>query len=102
MPPREEPKWHPILAAVETEFGVWVLSDEYERAYGRVRIVRLDGQPRYRAEFRGELLGYGSTLRSSCARVHQAWIRARGPQARSSGGVDAFPSATKAPPPTRR
>ncbi|MFF2493264.1 hypothetical protein [Agromyces sp. NPDC058064] len=102
MPPREEPRWHPILAAVETEFGVWVLSDQYGHEYGRVRIVRVDGVPRYRGELGGELLGYGGTLREACARVHQAWISAHGPQARSSGGVDAFPGTTKAPLPTRR
>lgn len=50
-----------------------------ERAYGTVTIVRLDGQVRFRAEFRGEVLGYGTTLRGACERVHAAFIAGHGP-----------------------
>ncbi|GAA1826351.1 hypothetical protein [Agromyces salentinus] len=53
--------------------------DSTGREYGLVRLVRLDGQPRYRAELAGELLGYGATLRSSCERVHAEFVRAHGP-----------------------
>lgn len=41
--------------------------------------MRLDGAVRYRAEFGGELLGWGTTLRGACERVHHAFIRSHGP-----------------------
>ncbi|MET0887798.1 MAG: hypothetical protein ABWX92_15260 [Mycetocola sp.] len=72
-------KWHPILAATEPEPGIWVLIDAQDHAYGRVAVVRVDGAVRFRAEFRGELLGYGTTLRGACERVHYAFIRSHGP-----------------------
>ena len=68
-------KWHPILAADEPEPGQWRLLDGYDREYGRVTIVRLDGQIRYRAEFRGALLGYDTTLRGACYAVHMQFVR---------------------------
>ena len=49
------------------------------RTYGTVTIVRVDGQVRYRAEFGGHLLGWGTSLRGACERVHQAFVRSHGP-----------------------
>lgn len=72
-------RWHPILAASEPEPGLWVLVDAMGLQYGRVTVVRVDGMVRFRAEFRGELLGYGTTLRGACERVHYAFIRSHGP-----------------------
>lgn len=72
-------KWHPILAAAEPEPGVWVLIDAQGHEYGRVAVVRLSGDVRFRAEFRGELLGYGASLREACERVHHEFIRSHGP-----------------------
>jgi hypothetical protein len=72
-------RWHPILAADEPEPGQWHLRDAYDREYGRVVIVRLDGEVRYRAEFRDELLGYTTTLRRACENVHAAFVRSHGP-----------------------
>lgn len=76
---REEPKWHPIMAAVEGPPLTWRMLDTYGREYGRVRVVRVDGEPTYRAEFRGEHLGYESTLRVAVERVHSVFIRAHTP-----------------------
>jgi hypothetical protein len=50
-----------------------------DREYGTITIVRVDGLVRFRAEFRGEVLGYGTTLRGACERVHAAFIAAHGP-----------------------
>ena len=72
-------RWHPILAADEPEPGHWRLLDSYDREYGRITIVRLDGEIRYRAEFHGDLLGYGTSLRSACERVHMVFVRSHGP-----------------------
>lgn len=72
-------RWHPILAADEPEPGQWRLLDSSEREYGRVTIVRLNGEVRYRVEFRGALLGYATTLRSACDRVHMVFVRSHGP-----------------------
>lgn len=72
-------RWHPILATDEPEPGQWLLRDSYGRDYGRVVIVRLDGEVRFRAEFRGSLLGYTSTLREACENVHAAFLRSHGP-----------------------
>ncbi len=47
--------------------------------YGTVTIVRVDGEVRYRAEFGGRLLGWGTTLRGACERVHHAFVRSHGP-----------------------
>lgn len=63
----------------EPEPGQWRLIDSEDPEYGRVTIVRLDGQIRYRAEFREVLLGYGTSLRSACERVHRAFIDSHGP-----------------------
>lgn len=71
--------WHPILAADEPEPGRWVLVDTMGREYGTVEIVRVDGVVRYRAETDGRLLGWGTTLRGACARVHEAFLRSHGP-----------------------
>lgn len=72
-------RWHPILAASEPEPGVWVMIDGMDREYGRVAVVRVNGSVRFRAEFRGELLGYGTTLKGACERVHYEFIRSHGP-----------------------
>jgi hypothetical protein len=72
--------WHPILAATEPEPGRWHLVDSTGREYGTVTILRVDGAVRYRAEFGGRLLGWGTTLRGACERVHQEFVRSHGPR----------------------
>ncbi|MFF2389352.1 hypothetical protein [Agromyces sp. NPDC058104] len=81
------------MAAVEGPVGTWRLVDSLEKEYGRIRLVRLDGEPRYRTEFRGRLLGYGATLRSSCERGQQAYIASVAPGGRI--GWEAEGSATR-------
>lgn len=90
--------WHPILAAVEGPTGTWRLVDPQGREYGRVELRRVrtrraDAAPpasdavipqpehvaRYRAVWGDELLGWATTLRHACERVHGAYVRAHGP-----------------------
>ena len=75
----ERPAWHPILAAQEFPVGTWRMIDTLEREYGVIRLVRLDGEPQYRCEFRGELLGYANSLRFACERVQLAFVQSGQP-----------------------
>lgn len=75
MPRDDQPRWHPLFAAVEPEPGVWVLIDSLQKPYGIVTIVRVDGLVRFRAEHIGELLGYATSLRVAAERVHDAELR---------------------------
>lgn len=76
----DSPRWHPIMAAIERDPGVWTLVDTLDREYGRIEIRRtLDGI-RYRTEAPvGTLIGWGTTLRQSCERVHDEYLRSHGP-----------------------
>lgn len=67
--------WHPVLMTVEAPTGTWRVIDTLGREYGVVRLLRLDGEPRYRTEHRGELLGYEGTLFEACWRVHRLEIQ---------------------------
>lgn len=72
--------WHPILAAVETSPGRWLMRDPDGRDYGAIELRRIGPDTlRYRAEHRGELIGWAATLRTACERVHAAYIAAHGP-----------------------
>jgi hypothetical protein len=67
--------WHPILAAEEVQPGVWVLRDARGEPYGSVQIRSTVDGPRYRTEYRGELIGWGTSLRQACMRLHQLMLR---------------------------
>ncbi|MGN8024683.1 hypothetical protein [Microbacterium sp. 22242] len=79
MPKDAQPRWHPLLAAIEPEPGVWVMIDSMQRPYGVVRIVKVDGLTRFRAEHIGVLIGYSTTLRAAVERVHQLEVRSMFP-----------------------
>ena len=79
MPKDDPPQWHPLLAAIEPEPGVWVMIDSQRRPYGIVRIVKVDGLTRFRADHVGTLLGYATTLRAAVERVHEMEIRSMFP-----------------------
>ena len=76
-----ERDWHPIMAAVEGPTGVWRMVDAYGRDYGVVEIRRVmnGADARYKTSWRGEVIGWATTLREACERVHQAYLRAHGP-----------------------
>lgn len=74
--------WHPILAAVEHEPGVWILTSQ-RGAYAVVRLIEIAGERGYRAttfEQPRQLIGYRRTLHSACEIAHSAWIRQHGPR----------------------
>jgi hypothetical protein len=59
------------------------LVDGFDRVYGTIEIRRVNATDiRYRASFRGEVIGWSATLRLACERVHAEFIRDHGP----SGG----------------
>lgn len=65
-------EWHPIMAAREPTPGVWELVAQWDRVYGRVRIIRRGDDVGYRAETEtGDLINYHQTLRGACEAVHR-------------------------------
>lgn len=77
-------KWHPIMAAIEGPTGVWIMADPQGREYGRIEIRRVMGgaETRYKAIWRGEVIGWATSLKTACERVHAAYIAAHGPGGR--------------------
>jgi len=74
-------EWHPIMAAVEKVPATWDLVDPGGRVYGRVELRRTADGPRYRCSRDGEVLGWATSLRLACARLHDRELRAHGPGA---------------------
>jgi len=74
--------WHPILAAVEGPTGTWRMIAPDGSQYGTIEIRRvMNGDDvRYRVVRRGEVLGWATTLREACQRVHRVYIDAHGPR----------------------
>jgi len=76
----EPHRWHPLLAAQEGPTGTWTLADAFDRVYGTIEIRRVNAtEVCYRASFRGELIGWSTTLRLACERVHTEFLRNHGP-----------------------
>lgn len=78
MPKEERLRWHPLLATIEPEPGVWLLMSANRRPYGLVQIVKIPRSPsapemiRFRAEHAGAPIGYATTLREAVERIHAA------------------------------
>ena len=83
-------KWHPMLAAVETEAGVWLMVAQVGEPYAIIRLIEIGKQRGYRVvtanEKRAdrELVGYYLTLRAATAAAHTRWVRQHG----TLGGVN--------------
>ena len=76
----EPRRWHPLLAAQEGPSGTWTLVDAFDRVYGTIEIRRVNAtEVRYRAGFRGKVIGWSTTLRLACERVHDEFLRNHGP-----------------------
>lgn len=74
--------WHPLLAAVEVEVGVWHLNSQ-RGPYAVVRLLTIGGERGYRVTTYREprqLVGYFTTLRAACEAGHRAHVRSHGPQ----------------------
>ena len=74
-------QWHPILAAEEGPTGTWRLIDGTGKTYGMIEIRRvMNGTDvRYRAVFRGEVIGWATSLRVACEQIHRVFLQAHGP-----------------------
>lgn len=86
---RHAPVWHPLLAAVEQQPGLWHMTSQ-TGIYAVVRLIRIGDETGYRATTFDEprrLLGYRRTLRSACELAHRAWVRGHGPDP----GADQYP-----------
>ncbi len=74
-------QWHPVVDAVEGPTGAWHLVDAAGQRVGRIELRRvMNGtELRYRVEFRGDVIGWATSLRTACERLNQAFVRAHGP-----------------------
>jgi hypothetical protein len=88
----EPSRWHLLLAAQESPPGTWRLVDGFDRTYGTIELRRVNATDvRYRATFRGDVIGWSTSLRLACERVHAEFIRNHGP----NGGPIASWGASK-------
>lgn len=74
--------WHPILAAVEVEVGVWHLTAQ-TGPYAVVRVLEVGGERGYRVTTYDEprrLVGYYLTLRAACAAGHSEYVAGHAPR----------------------
>jgi len=80
------PGWHPLLSAVETSPGEWMMMAQYGRCYGLIRLLEVGGEHGYRAvtwadESRDrQLIGYYRTLRAAAAAAHTRHLEAHAPR----------------------
>jgi hypothetical protein len=83
--------WHPILSAVETEPGTWLMVAQFGEVYGIVRLIEVGGERGYRVTTAAEkrqdrrLVGYFTTLRGAAQAAHARWVRQHGPNGGSNG-----------------
>lgn len=90
----EPRRWHPLLAAQEGPTGTWNMVDGFDRVYGVIELRRVSATDvRYRASFRDEVIGWSSTLRLACERVHNEFLRNHGP---SGGPIASWGAAEQA------
>jgi hypothetical protein len=79
--------WPPILSAVESEPGGWVLNAQ-TGPYALVRLLQVGGESGYRVVTHTEpreLVGYYRTLRAACAAAHTAYLRSHSPHPSAVG-----------------
>lgn len=95
--PDHRPRWHPFLGTEEREPGTWTLIDSLGVEYGLVRIIRVQGEVGYRAEFRGHLVGHYLTLRTALERTHQVFVKSGQPESPKNLGY-LLPDTTKEAP----
>jgi hypothetical protein len=79
------PGWHPVLAAVEVEPTVWIMTAQYGRRYAIIRVLEIGGERGYRVttwddEPRNrQLIGYYRTLRAAAKAGHARFLREHRP-----------------------
>ena len=73
--------WHPVLAAVEVEPGVWLMTAQYGVRYAIIRLLEIGGERGYRVTTYADqpteraLVGYYRTLRAAAAAGHMRYLR---------------------------
>lgn len=78
------PRWHPLLAAVEAEPGVWYMVTPDGRCYGIIRTLEIGGERGYRAVTWAErsadrrLIGYYRTLKRAAEATHRRYLDGHG------------------------
>ena len=76
--------WHPILAAIEHEPGIWHMTDPTGKQYAIVRLLERDGELGYRAVTWAErsedrqLIGYYTNLKAATMAAHMRFIGEHG------------------------
>ena len=76
--------WHPMLAAVEQEPGLWHMVAQYDNTYGVIELVRRGPEVGYKATTWAEtpearqLVGYYRTLSGACEAAHQPFVSGHG------------------------
>lgn len=76
----EQSRWHPLLAAREGPTGAWSLVDAFDRVYRTIELRRVSATDlRYRVSFRGDAIGWSTTLRIAGERLHAEFLRNHGP-----------------------
>jgi hypothetical protein len=82
--------WHPLLAAVETEPGVWLMVAQFGEPYAIIQLVEIGKERGYRVVTANEkredrrLIGYYTNLRAATQAAHERWVRQHG----TLGGVN--------------
>lgn len=69
------------MAAKEGPPGTWHLIDGLGKPYAVIQLRRVMGgsDVRYRVTFRGDVIGWATSLRLACERAHAAFLRSHGP-----------------------
>jgi len=81
---RDDGGWHPIMAAVELEPGLWHMITPTDERYAIIALLTIRGEKGYRvvtwaaASSDRRLVGYYRTLRAASAAGHQNYLRGLG------------------------
>jgi hypothetical protein len=84
--------WHPVLAAVETAPGEWLMPDPSGVPYAVVKLVEIHGERGYRCvTFAPEsddrrLIGYYGNLRAATMGANLWFVTSRSPRDRPNPG----------------
>jgi nicotinamidase-related amidase len=83
--------WHPILNAVESRVGTWVMIGPLDEPYAVVETVRRGQELGYRVTTRADgaeavVIGYFRTFRAACKAAHSWFTSTRGPSGRPHAG----------------
>lgn len=69
-------EWHPLLLLTEPSPGVWSMTVAGDYVpFGRIEIRRVDDDTiRYRVAFKGDVIGWATTLRVAAERLWREYL----------------------------